>query len=146
MGENRWVAMVTATSRLFRNTWAPISLSSHYKYRVILPAYHLQVYNLNKDNQAEGGKWLPVECYSEILSLIMNSRVSHLCFTIALTSPINKFVFSVFCQWSSWMWQGSTWWKNSFTQSRLEVRSSFIPSWLLTQKIKILAYSCIVNL
>lgn len=68
--------MVTATSHVCLG--APISLSSYYKYRIILPAYYLQVYNLNKDNQAEGSKWFPV-CYSEILSLIMNSLVSHLC-------------------------------------------------------------------
>lgn len=49
------------------------------------------------------------------------------------------------CQWSSWMWRGSTWWKNSFMQSRLEVRSSFILFYLLTLNIKILAYIFIVN-
>lgn len=44
------------------------------------------------------------------------------------------------CQWSSWMWRGSTWWRNSFMQWRLEVQSSFTLS--LTQEAKILIYYC----
>lgn len=82
---------------------------------------HSQVYNLNKDNQAEGSELFPVLFCSKNLSLTMNSLVSCLCLflkdiNIAVINTLNKRIYPLLHQWSSWMWRGSTWWKSSFMQ------------------------------